>query len=198
MSHCPTASNAMEHDTARRLESMDSSSRAHPSQDSARLDAPRHDAPRRDLLQFRKPAAIEHGSLDHGAREQGSHGGLHDTGRLIQQRTIVMAATAGSADGCADAEDDCDDASADVPALSRTPDPARDPAREALERTCLTVKRIALDIGMPRATLEAYRLGTRRMPQAARVRLGTYLASHAAMLDGLAQALIAPPSVADA
>ena len=71
----------------------------------------------------------------------------------------------------------------------------RDPAREALERTCLTVKRIAHDIGMPRATLEAYRLGTRRMPQSARTRLGTYLAAHAAMLDELAQALMSPTAI---
>lgn len=79
-----------------------------------------------------------------------------------------------------------------APATAAAP---RDPAREALERTCLTVKRIAQDIGMPRATLEAYRLGTRRMPQSARLRLGAYLATHAAMLDELAQALIAPTAV---
>ncbi len=89
-------------------------------------------------------------------------------------------------------EDPGCDRSANAASLPvRIVDP-QDPAREALERTCLTVKRIAHDIGMPRATLEAYRLGTRRMPQVARARLGKYLAAHAAMLDDLARALIGP------
>ena len=163
MSYCPTAWNALEHDTARRLESMDASNSARPPHDAAHHDMPQpHDR------------------------------GLLDTGRLLQQRALAMAAASSNTDGRDDA------ASIDGHVFDRPPDPARDPAREALERTCLTVKRIAFDIGMPRATLEAYRLGTRRMPQAARVRLGTYLAAHAAMLDGLAQALTAPGKVADA
>lgn len=142
------------------------------------------------MSQLHDRAPLQGGLLHAGFHERG----LLDTGRLIQPRTITMAAT--SSDGDADCA--CGEPGPDGAAFDHAPNPARDPAREALERTCLTVKRIALDIGMPRATLEAYRLGTRRMPQAARVRLGTYLAAHAAMLDGLAQALTAPASVADA
>lgn len=131
MSFCPTALTALEHDTARRLDSL-----AH--------------------------------------------------GRLLGDRPVPVAAAV--------AGDDLLPAGGE-PDAAPAPEAVRDPAREALERTCLTVKRIALDIGMPRATLEAYRLGTRRMPHAARVRLGTYLAAHAAMLDGLARQLMSPTAI---
>ncbi len=73
--------------------------------------------------------------------------------------------------------------------------PAREPAphevlvRHALEVSRLTVTRMAEELGIPRATLEAYRLGTRRMPPAARLRLSAYLAQHAEMLRLLSQAL---------
>ena len=149
MSFYSTASAAMEHDTARRLEALDPSN---------------HDRLARRLSDIR---------LDHG--------------RLVRDLTIAASGADSAPDDCADEMEQ-----ARNPDDSAAPVPARDPAREALDRTCLTVKRIAHDIGMPRATLEAYRLGTRRMPQAARVRLGTYLAAHAAMLDGLAQALMHP------
>ncbi|GJG86447.1 hypothetical protein tb265_16280 [Gemmatimonadetes bacterium T265] len=155
MSFYSTASLAMEHDTARRLEALDPAS---------------HDRLARRLSDIR---------LDHG--------------RMVRDYSLTTAAAlANEAPSCGE---DADEQVSGAP----TPAPARpsDPAREALDRTCLTVKRIAADIGMPRATLEAYRLGTRRMPHPARVRLGTYLAAHAAMLDGLAQALIAPPTVDD-
>ncbi len=165
MSHCPTASTAMEHDTARRLEPLESTSHYR-----------RHD----DRLMRH---ALDHGPFDHTTI---------DRGRLLGERTIALAAAARHfaehADGSDTPEGDATNLSTRAP---------HDPAREALERTCLTVKRIAHEIGMPRATLEAYRLGTRRMPHSARVRLGTYLAAHAAMLDGLAQELIAPPAAAD-
>ena len=61
--------------------------------------------------------------------------------------------------------------------------------RHALEVSRLTVTRMAEELGIPRATLEAYRLGTRRMPAAARQRLSAYLAQHAEMLRLLSQAL---------
>lgn len=155
MSPYSTASTALEHDTARRLEALDPSG---------------HDRLARRLSDIR---------LDHA--------------RLVRDHSLLVAAAAADAPDTADVDDERQDPDSPNPA----PAGAADPAREALEKTCLTVKRIAHDIGMPRATLEAYRLGTRRMPHSARVRLGAYLAAHAAMLDGLAQALMAPPSAAD-
>ena len=110
----------------------------------------------------------------------------YDRGLLMRDRAVPLTATA--------AADDVPPVHGDGPPPAAHAIP-RDPAREALERTCLTVKRIAHDIGMPRATLEAYRLGTRRMPPSARARLGTYLAAHAAMLDELAQALMSATAV---
>lgn len=164
MSLYSTASTAMEHDTARRLQA---------------LDSPGHDRLARRLSDIR----LDHGRLEHGRLEND---------RLIVDHALSIAAVVadGSPHGTVDEGVEPD---ASTPA----PQAALDPAREALGRTCLTVKRIAHDIGMPRATLEAYRLGTRRMPHTARVRLGTYLAAHAAMLDGLAQTLIAPSTVTD-
>lgn len=64
-----------------------------------------------------------------------------------------------------------------------------DPVRPALELSRLTVTRMAEELGIPRATLAAYRLGTRRMPAANRARLGEYLAVHAAALARVARAL---------
>jgi plasmid maintenance system antidote protein VapI len=71
--------------------------------------------------------------------------------------------------------------------------PAPDLVRIALEVPRLTVTRMATELGIPRATLEAYRLGTRRMPAAMRARLGAYLAEHARVLRALADALRADP-----
>lgn len=61
--------------------------------------------------------------------------------------------------------------------------------RHALEVSRLTVTRMAEELGIPRATLEAYRLGTRRMPPATRLRFAAYLAQHAELLRRVAQAL---------
>lgn len=130
--------------------------------------------------------ALEHDT----ARRLELHNQL-DRGRLLVDRAIPFAAAAAADNAPSHGASDAGPDGAALPARAGH----ADPAREALERTCLTVKRIALDIGMPRATLEAYRLGTRRMPQVARARLGTYLAAHAAMLDGLAQALMSPTAI---
>jgi hypothetical protein len=64
-----------------------------------------------------------------------------------------------------------------------------DPVRPALELSRLTVTRMAEELGIPRATLAAYRLGTRRMPASNRARLGQYLAAHADALARVARAL---------
>jgi hypothetical protein len=64
-----------------------------------------------------------------------------------------------------------------------------DPVRPALELSRLTVTRMAEELGIPRATLAAYRLGTRRMPASGRARLGDYLAAHAEALARVARAL---------
>lgn len=71
----------------------------------------------------------------------------------------------------------------------------------ALDSACLTVTRVAEELGLPRATLEAYRLGTRRPPAAVRAALARYLArraeallEHAAALD--ASTVLAPAEVA--
>jgi plasmid maintenance system antidote protein VapI len=61
--------------------------------------------------------------------------------------------------------------------------------RQALEVSRLTVTRMAEELGIPRATLEAYRLGTRRMPPATRLRFAAYLAQHAELLRRVAQTL---------
>jgi hypothetical protein len=61
--------------------------------------------------------------------------------------------------------------------------------RTALDLPRLTVTRMAEELGIPRATLEAYRLGTRRMPAAARARLAAYLAEHAAALEAVVHTL---------
>lgn len=64
-----------------------------------------------------------------------------------------------------------------------------DPVRAALEVSRLTVTRMAEELGIPRATLAAYRLGTRRMPAAGRARLAAYLAAHSKALARVARAL---------
>ena len=79
-----------------------------------------------------------------------------------------------------------------APVTPREPTPHEVLVRHALEVSRLTVTRMAEELGIPRATLEAYRLGTRRMPQAARLRLSAYLAQHAEMLRLIAQALGTP------
>lgn len=62
--------------------------------------------------------------------------------------------------------------------------------RAALSTPCLTVARLAQALDVPRSTLEAYRLGTRRMRAPVRARLAEVLEAHAAELRRLAAALI--------
>ena len=59
----------------------------------------------------------------------------------------------------------------------------------ALDVPRLTITRMADVLGVPRATLEAYRLGTRRMPAAVRTRLAEFLASHAESVRQIAASL---------
>jgi hypothetical protein len=65
--------------------------------------------------------------------------------------------------------------------------------RGAIEAACLSLTRMAGELGMARATLEAYRLGTRRPPAAVRARLAEYLARRAEALQAHADALGAGP-----
>ena len=59
----------------------------------------------------------------------------------------------------------------------------------ALDVPRLTITRMADVLGVPRATLEAYRLGTRRMPASVRARLAEFLARHAESVRQIAAAL---------
>jgi hypothetical protein len=54
----------------------------------------------------------------------------------------------------------------------------------------LTITRMSEELGIPRGTLEAYRLGVRRMPSPARRRLADYLRQHADGVRGVADALL--------
>ena len=65
--------------------------------------------------------------------------------------------------------------------------------RAALRLPCLRVADIAAALAVPRATVEAYRLGTRRMPEGTRVRLAAFLTAYAADVL-LASAALTPPS----
>ena len=62
--------------------------------------------------------------------------------------------------------------------------------RQALETPRLTITRMSEELGIPRGTLEAYRLGVRRMPSPARRRLAEYLQQHAAGVRVVADALL--------
>lgn len=62
--------------------------------------------------------------------------------------------------------------------------------RRALETPRLTITRMSEELGIPRGTLEAYRLGVRRMPSPARRRLAEYLQQHANGVRGVADALL--------
>ena len=64
----------------------------------------------------------------------------------------------------------------------------------ALDIPRLTITRMADVLGVPRATLEAYRLGTRRMPAPVRARLVAFLRQHGEVMRQLADALAADPS----
>ena len=79
----------------------------------------------------------------------------------------------------------------------RRPDPRDAQVHAALDVPRLTITRMADVLGVPRATLEAYRLGTRRMPAAVRVRLATFLAAHANTMRQLSEALLAEPRTED-
>ncbi|HEY0777884.1 MAG TPA: hypothetical protein VGD56_07945 [Gemmatirosa sp.] len=80
----------------------------------------------------------------------------------------------------------------------RRPDPRDAQVHAALDVPRLTITRMADVLGVPRATLEAYRLGTRRMPAAVRTRLATFLAAHADTMRQLSEALLAEPRSEDA
>ncbi len=73
----------------------------------------------------------------------------------------------------------------------RRPDPRDAQVHAALDVPRLTITRMADVLGVPRATLEAYRLGTRRMPAPVRARLATFLAAHADAMRQLSDALLA-------
>lgn len=76
-----------------------------------------------------------------------------------------------------------------VAVMGRRPDPRDASVHAALDVPRLTITRMADVLGVPRATLEAYRLGTRRMPPAVRARLAAFLARHADAMRELADAL---------
>jgi len=69
-------------------------------------------------------------------------------------------------------------------------DPVVHLVRRALETPRLTITRMSEELGIPRGTLEAYRLGVRRMPSPARRRLADYLRQHADGVRGVADALL--------
>lgn len=76
-----------------------------------------------------------------------------------------------------------------VPPMGRRNSPRDAQVHAALDVPRLTITRMADELGVPRATLEAYRLGTRRMPAAVRVRLAEFLARHAASVRQIAAEL---------
>ncbi len=69
-------------------------------------------------------------------------------------------------------------------------DPVVSLVRRALETPRLTITRMSEELGIPRGTLEAYRLGVRRMPSPARRRLAEYLFGHAEGVRSVAQGLL--------
>jgi hypothetical protein len=69
-------------------------------------------------------------------------------------------------------------------------DPVVHLVRRALETPRLTITRMSEELGIPRGTLEAYRLGVRRMPSPARRRLAESLQQHADGVRGVADALL--------
>ena len=82
-----------------------------------------------------------------------------------------------------------------VASMRRRPDPRDAQVHAALDVPRLTITRMADVLGVPRATLEAYRLGTRRMPPAVRARLATFLAAHADTMRQLAEGLLGDTSI---
>lgn len=78
-----------------------------------------------------------------------------------------------------------------VAPMRRRPDPRDASVHAALDVPRLTITRMADVLGVPRATLEAYRLGTRRMPPAVRARLAAFLSHHATTMRELSDALLA-------
>jgi hypothetical protein len=75
-------------------------------------------------------------------------------------------------------------------AKAATPDPVVVLVREALETPRLTITRMSEELGIPRGTLEAYRLGVRRMPAPARRRLAEYLMRHADAVRAVGNSLL--------
>ncbi len=80
-----------------------------------------------------------------------------------------------------------------VPPMRRRSEPRDVQVHAALDVPRLTITRMADVLGVPRATLEAYRLGTRRMPAGVRARLAAFLKAHADSVRQIAQALDAAP-----
>lgn len=81
-----------------------------------------------------------------------------------------------------------------VPHMGRRTTPQDAAVHAALDVPRLTITRMADVLGVPRATLEAYRLGTRRMPPAVRARLAAFLAQHADAVKQIADALGGEPT----
>ncbi|GJG86552.1 hypothetical protein tb265_17330 [Gemmatimonadetes bacterium T265] len=84
-----------------------------------------------------------------------------------------------------------------VTPMRRRPDPRDASVHAALDVPRLTITRMADVLGVPRATLEAYRLGTRRMPPAVRARLAEFLARHAETMREVSAALLADDTPTD-
>ncbi len=78
-----------------------------------------------------------------------------------------------------------------VAPMGRRSTPRDASVHAALDIPRLTITRMADVLGVPRATLEAYRLGTRRMPPAVRARLAEFLGRHAEAMRDLSDALLA-------
>ena len=80
-----------------------------------------------------------------------------------------------------------------VARMGRRTDPRDAQVHAALDVPRLTITRMADVLGVPRATLEAYRLGTRRMPAPVRARLVAFLRQHGELMRQLADALAGEP-----
>lgn len=69
-------------------------------------------------------------------------------------------------------------------------DAVRETVRHALDVPRLTLPELAAALGMPRGTLESYRVGSRGMPPVARRQLAAILERHAAEVEAAAAALL--------
>lgn len=69
-------------------------------------------------------------------------------------------------------------------------DAVRETVRRALDVPRQTMPELAAALGVPRATLESYRIGARGMPAHTRRQLAAVLARHAADVEAAAAALL--------